>query len=143
MMAGTPAVPVAVNVALREPAVAVSVFTPTVVPSVQLPAVAIPLAFVVAVSPVTDPAPVATANVTPTPATGLPFASLPSTAGLVATAVPTVADCASPAVLAITAAAPGVPVALSVVVSEPAVAVRLFGPAVLPSVQLPTAAMPL
>jgi acyl-CoA synthetase (NDP forming) len=52
--------------------VAVSVLGPTVEPSVQDVAAAIPLASVVTgVVGLTVPAPVATANVTETPATGL------------------------------------------------------------------------
>src|SRR4051812_31310683 len=121
MFAAEPTVPVAVNVADSEPAFAVRVFGPTVTPSVQLPTVAIPLAFVVAVPPVTLPPPVATVNVTVAPGTGLPFASLMSTDGAVATAVPAIADCASPALFVIEAAAPTVAVAVKVTLSAPAV----------------------
>ena len=56
-----PAMPAAVNVALPAELVAVNVLVPAVVPSVQLPTVATPLAFVVAVPPVIDPPPDATA----------------------------------------------------------------------------------
>ena len=90
-----PAVPVAVNVTgepVRLPDVAVNVFEPTVVPKVQLPTVAIPLASVVAVNSVPEPPPVATANVTLTPATTLLFASFTMTLGAVETADPAVAD---------------------------------------------------
>lgn len=67
---------VAVKVTGGSPrAVAVSVFAPTE-PSVQLPTVAMPKVLVVVVPPVTDPPPVATANVTGTPAVGFPLASL-------------------------------------------------------------------
>jgi hypothetical protein len=65
--------PVAAKVTVgRALAVAVSVFVPGVAPSVQFPTVAMPLAFVIAVAPVTDPPPEATANVALTPATGFP-----------------------------------------------------------------------
>jgi hypothetical protein len=90
-----PAVPVAVNVTgdpVSPAEVAVSVFVPTVAPSVQLPTAAIPLAPVVAAPPVIDPPPDATANVTATPLTGFPFASLTCTDGGVATADPAIAD---------------------------------------------------
>jgi hypothetical protein len=71
----------------------VSVFVPAVVPRVHVGEVAIPEAFVVtvAVAP-NEPPPVATANVTDTPDTTLPFASFTTTLGAVLTAVPTVAD---------------------------------------------------
>ena len=72
--------------------VAVTVFEPAVVPNVQLPTVAMPLAFVVTDALVSEPPPVATANVTFTPATGLLFASFMMTLGAVATAEPAVAD---------------------------------------------------
>ena len=69
---------VAMNVAgfpsIPEPeAVAVSVLLPAAGPSLQLPTVAMPLAFVVALPPVTFPPPEATANVTPRPGTGFPY----------------------------------------------------------------------
>ena len=89
-----PAVPVAVNVTgepVRLPLVAVRVFDPAVVPSVQLPTVAMPDPFVVAVNVVAEPPPVATAKVTLTPDTGLLLASLTITLGAVNTAEPTVA----------------------------------------------------
>ena len=90
-----PAVPVAVNVTGEPtmlPLVAVNVFDPAVVPNVQLPTVAMPLAFVVADKSVPDPPPEATANMTETPETGLPFASIIMTLGAVATAEPAAAD---------------------------------------------------
>src|SRR5436309_2096885 len=114
MIAAAPATPVAVNVALSAPAVALRLFGPAVPPSVQLPTVAIPLAFVVALPPVTLPPPAVTANVTPTPATGLLCASVTSTAGGVATALPAIALCASPALFVIDVGAPAVPVAVNV-----------------------------
>ena len=90
-----PAVPVAVKV-IGEPdspvPVAVRVFVPAVVPSVQLPTVAIPLPFVVVVNPVAEPPPDATAKVMVMPLTGLLLASFTITLGDVATAVPEMAD---------------------------------------------------
>ncbi len=59
-----------------------SVSTPTL-PSDQLPTVAMPLAFVLGVAPVTVPLPAVAANVTVTPAFGLPNASFTITAGAV------------------------------------------------------------
>jgi hypothetical protein len=73
-------------------AAAVRVLAPAVVPSVQLPTVAMPLALVVCSAPVMLPSPKATANVTPTPWTGLLLASRTITDGGVVTAVPVVAD---------------------------------------------------
>ena len=61
--------------------VAVSESTPADAPSVHLPACATPLAFVMAVPPVTLPPPEATANVTVAFGTGLPLASVTRTAG--------------------------------------------------------------
>src|SRR5690349_17294833 len=90
---GAPATPVAVNVTglpFNPVDVAVNVFAPATVPSVQLPIVAMPLALVVWVGPVMLPPPEANANVTDTPDTGLPFASFTITDGGVATAVFTV-----------------------------------------------------
>ena len=90
-----PTVPVAVNVTgepARLPLVAVNVLDPTVVPSVQLPTAAMPLVFVVTDALVTEPPPDVTANVTETPETGLPFASVICTLGAVAIAEPAVAD---------------------------------------------------
>jgi hypothetical protein len=75
MEAAAPVVPVAVNVTglpVRPLDVAVRVFVPAVVPSVQDVAAAIPLALVLTgVVGVTAPPPEATAKVTATPATGL------------------------------------------------------------------------
>src|SRR6266487_3761425 len=69
------AVPVAVKVTglpARPVAVAVNVFSPALVPRVQLVTAAMPLAFVVTgVVGLTLPPPDATPNVTATPATGL------------------------------------------------------------------------
>jgi len=55
----------------RPGAVALRVFGPAALPSVQLPTAAIPAASVLGVAPVRLPPPDATANVTGTPATGL------------------------------------------------------------------------
>ena len=90
-----PTVPVAVNVTgdpVSDPLVAVMVLDPTVVPRVQLPTVAMPPAFVVTDALVTEPPPVAIANVTLMPETGLLCASLMMTLGAVPTAEPAVAD---------------------------------------------------
>src|SRR5882762_4014242 len=108
MDAAAPAVPVAVNVTglpFNPVDVAVRVLAPAVLPSVQLPTVAMPLALVVGVAPVTLPPPSAGANVTATPATGLPNWSFTITAGGV-TAVFTVAVCLSPAETAMLPALP-------------------------------------
>jgi len=83
-------VPVAENVVLSAPTLAVSVFAPTAVPRVHEPTVAAPLASVVAGLPATLPSPEA-AKLTLTPATGFPNASVIVTAGDTATAEPTVA----------------------------------------------------
>src|SRR5881396_1300306 len=84
MLPAPPAVPVAVNVTglpVSPLAVAVSVLVPAVVPSVQLPTLAMPLALVVWLAPVMLPLPGATANVTVTPPTGLPPPSFTITDG--------------------------------------------------------------
>ena len=80
---------VAVNVTAAMPvADAVRVLAPAADPSIQLPTVATPWPFDVALPPVTDPPPLATANVTTTPDFGFPFASFTVTAGAIATAAP-------------------------------------------------------
>ena len=89
--------PVAVNVRESPAALASSVFVPASVPSVHEVTVAIPLASVVWLPPFRLPPPPVTVNVTGTPATGLPAASLRSTLGATATTVFTTASCASPA----------------------------------------------
>src|SRR4051812_23454730 len=71
--------------------VAVSVYSPAPVDSVQLPTVATPDAFVVCVAPVKVPGPPGIAKVTDTPETGLPLASFTITLGGGATALLTVA----------------------------------------------------
>src|SRR5437660_5359814 len=105
-----------------------------------------PLPLVVWLPPVIVPFPGATANVTATPVTGFPFASLTITDGGELTAVPAVAAWLVGLFAAIVAAAPAVPVAVNVTGlpdSEPDVAVSVFAPAVGPRVHLPTAAIPL
>jgi hypothetical protein len=92
-LVAAPATPVAVNVTglpVRPVDVAASVLLPAVVPIVQLPTVAIPLASVVWVPPVREPPPEATANVTLTPATGLLLTSFTITEGAVETVAPAV-----------------------------------------------------
>jgi hypothetical protein len=69
---------------------AVSVLRPGLGPSVQPPTAATPDAFDVAVPPLMDPPPLATANVTTIPDFGFPFASLTVTAGATATGLPAV-----------------------------------------------------
>src|SRR5881396_3032439 len=140
----TPAVPVAVNVTgLTVPVEALSVLLPAVVPRVQDVAVAIPLASVVGFSPAMLPPPTPTVNVTATPATGLLNWSRTSTAGGVATAVPAVADCVSPAWIVSCVAAPAVPVAVNVTgLPVPMEAVSVLLPANVPRVQAVTAAIP-
>src|SRR5437899_2026625 len=117
IVAAAPAVPVAVKVTglpASDADVAVNVFAPAVALSVQLPTVATPLVFVVWLPSVMFPFPGATANVTATPVTGLPFASLTITDGGALTAVPAVADWLVALFAAIVAAAPP----LSAVVPE-------------------------
>src|SRR5207245_5150789 len=110
--AAAPATPVAVNVTglpVRPVAVAVNVFGPAAVPSVQDVTAAIPLAFVsTAVVGLTVPPPVATAKVTATPATAFPLASFTITDGGMSTAVPTVAVWVLPAFTATWVAVPAV-----------------------------------
>src|SRR6266704_2392081 len=149
IVVAVPAVPVAVKVTglpESDPDVAVKVFEPAVALSVQLPTVAIPLRSVVWLPPAIVPFPGATANVTATPSTGLPFTSLTITDGGDVTAVPAVADWLVGLFAAIVVAVPAVPVAVKVTglpESDPDVAVRVFEPAVALRVQLPTVAMPL
>jgi len=113
-----PAVPVAVNVTelpVKPLAVAVTVFVPTVFPRVHDVTVAVPLAFVTTVVGLVglrDPLPAVTANVTSTPATGLPLASVTITAGGEATAVPAGADCVVGLLFAIATAAPALRVSV-------------------------------
>jgi hypothetical protein len=107
-----PAVPVAVKVTgdpLNDPLVAVTVFAPAVVPSVQAGLAAMPaLSVVTAALEANEPEPVATAKVTDTPLTALPCASVTFTDGAVDTAVPTVALWLFPPFTAIVVAVPEV-----------------------------------
>src|SRR5205085_1995950 len=117
IVAAAPAVPVAVNVTglpVSPLAVAVSVLVPAVGLRVHDVSAAIPSAPVfTGVVGVTVPLPAAGVNVTATFATGFPFASFTITDGGGLTAVPAVAD-VPPALRAIVAAAPAVPVAVKV-----------------------------
>jgi hypothetical protein len=99
------------------------VFGPDAVPITQLPTVATPLAFVVCTPPVTLPPPVATANVTATPPTGLLNASLAITLGAVATCAATVALWLFPATIANCVAGAGVTVSVACAVFPPVSAV--------------------
>src|SRR5205807_2534021 len=104
-----------------------------------------PLPLVVWLPPVIVPFPGATANVTATPVTGFPFASLTITDGAALTAVPAEIGRASCRDGAFVAAAPAVPVAVNVTglpESEPDVAVKVFVPAVALSVQFATVGLP-
>ena len=128
-------------------AVRVLLFVPAVVPSFQEPTVAMPEALVVWELPVTEPPPEPAAKVTVVPATGLPNWSVTRTEGAVATLVSTVADWLLPLLIAIVVAASAVALAVKVrglPVRPVLVAVRvlLFVPAVVPSFQEPTVAMP-
>src|SRR5213592_1862696 len=130
-----PAMAVAVNVTgVAVPAVAVSVLAPADVPSVQDVIVAIPLASVMTAVGFTVPLPDATAKRTGTPAVGLSNWSRTSTAGGVATAVPTVAACVAPAWIVSCVATSAVAVAVKVtgVPVPAAVAVSVLLPAVVP-----------
>src|SRR5882762_6057316 len=145
MLSAAPGFPVAENVAAVRPAgVAVSVFCPACVPRVQLPTVARPVAPVFFVPPVSPPPPSATLNVTVTLSTGLPNWSVTRTVGATGTALFTVIDWLSPAVLVTVAGAPAMPVAANATgVTPDAVACNAFGPAPVPRVQLVTRARPL
>src|SRR5881396_2383946 len=140
-----PAMAVAVNVTgVAVPAVAVSVLAPADVPSVQDVIVAIPLASVMTAVGLTVPLPDATAKRTGTPAVGLSNWSRTSTAGGVATAVPTVAACVAPAWIVSCVATSAVAVAVNVTgLPVPREAVSVLLPAVVPSVQAVVAAIPL
>ena len=148
-LVATPTVPVALNVTglpANPPTVARTEFAPATLPSVHDVTVAIPLAFVATVSGVMLPPPLNTENATLTPVTGLPPASVTFTLGGVATDVPAVANCVVTEFAAIVVGDPTVPVAVNVTglpVKPVAVAVNVFAPAVTPSVQLVTVAMPL
>jgi hypothetical protein len=102
--------PVAVKV-IGDPsspaAEAVSVFVPAVDPSVQLPTVATPDAFVVWFAPVIEPPPDATAKVTGVPATGFALPSVTLTDGAGLTTAPAAACPLLPPFSAIVVAPPG------------------------------------
>src|SRR4029079_1512483 len=118
-------------------------FAPAAAPSFHEPAVATPDASVVAFAPVTEPPPDAVANVTATLATGVAYLSTTRTEGALDTVVSTVAVWLSPPAAVIEATAPAVPVAWNVTVVRPvALAVRVFAPTLVPSVQEPTVAPP-
>lgn len=73
MLAGGPGPAFAVNVTTgREPAAAVRVFAPVLVPNIHAPGVATPELSVTALARGTDPPPLATVNTTVTPETALP-----------------------------------------------------------------------
>src|SRR5207302_6977375 len=94
---------------------------------------------------VVDPPPLATVNVTFTPCTGLLLASLTITLGAVTTAAPTVRDWLLPAAIAICVAEPATPVAVNPTGLPPrpvAVAVMVLAPAVVPSIQAVSDAIP-
>src|SRR5437016_5439851 len=116
-----PAVAVAVNVTglpASVPDAAVRVLSPATVPSVHEVTAATPSAPVVTgLVGLTLPPPVPGANVTATPDTGLAKASRTITAGGTSTAVPTVASCWSPALIAIAAAAAADTLTLAVAVT--------------------------
>ena len=105
-----PAVPVAVIVngePVKVPLVAVKVFAPASVPSVQAGLVAMPvLSVVTAPLEAKEPDPLATAKVTDTPLTALPWASVTFTDGAITTAVATVALWLLPLFTAIVVDAP-------------------------------------
>jgi len=93
-VAGTGAVAVAaklIGLPFNPADVATRLWGPGVEPSLQLPTVASPKLFDVAVPPVTLPLPLAGVNVTVTFATGLLLASVTFTDGAVATTAPAVA----------------------------------------------------
>src|SRR5205809_20342 len=140
-----PAMAVAVNVTgVAVPAVAVSVLAPADVPSVQDVIVAIPLASVMTAVGLTVPLPDATAKRTGTPAVGLSNWSRTSTAGGMASAVPTVADCVSPSLIVGCVATPAVAVAVNVTgLAVPVEALSVLVPADVPSVQDVIVAIPL
>ena len=98
IVVAAPVIPVALNVTglpANEFAVAVTVFAPAAAPSVQLVSVATPLPFVTTdagLAGAIAPPPLVSANVTVTPPTALPPASVTFTLGGAPTAVDTVAD---------------------------------------------------
>ena len=141
-------VPVAVIASGDPPSpvdVTVRVFRPAEAPRVHDPTVAMPLAFVDCVPPVTDPPPVVAAKVTATPGTALPYWSVTLTLGAVGTAVDAAALCAFPALTTSVVAVLADEVTLKVTgdpVSAALVAVAVLVPTLVPSVQPPTVAIP-
>ena len=129
--AAGPATPVAEKFTgepVKPSTVAVSVFAPATVPSVQLVRAATPLAFVATVAGDTGlivPPPEATTKFTATPATGLLLASLTTTLGAVATAVPAVADWLFPAFTVTCVAGPGTTIDCVAMLSPPLLNVRV------------------
>jgi hypothetical protein len=155
IVVAVPVVPEAVKVTglpERPVAAAVSVLllVPAVGPRVQLVSVATPEALVLTTAGLAGtvlPPPAVTVNVTETPETGLPPASVTRTEGGALTAVPTVADCETAELAAIVVAVPVVPEAVKVtgLPERPvaaAVTVLLLVPAVGPRVQLVRVATP-
>jgi hypothetical protein len=147
-----PTVPVALNVTglpVKPVTAAVTALAPAVAPSVQLVSVAMPNAFVLTVAGLTGlsvPPPAVVVNVTTTPATGLPPASVTFTLGGALTAVSTTAVCVTDELAAIVVGLPTMPVAektIGLPVSPLDAAEILFAPATAPSVQLVSAAIPL
>ena len=104
-----------------------------------------PPALLTTVPPVTDPLPAAGAKVTVYPATKFPFASVTFTEGGVGTRPPAVPVCSLPPSISSFAAGPA-PAAAANTNDAPGtaaeVAVSELGPAAVPRVQLPTAAIP-
>ena len=122
---------------------AVIVLGPAVEPSVQVPGDATPLALVVAVVEPTVPPP-ATVNVTWTPASAAPLTLCTTTEGLVGTAVPAMAAWLWPFWMTMTPSFAAVAVKTTGATDVPGkLAVSVLGPLAGPSVQLPTAALPL
>src|ERR1019366_5616844 len=121
---------------------AVSRLRPGALPSVHEPTWATPFAFVVAAAPATLPPPSATANVTPTPGTGLPKLSSTCTLGGGATAWPTSArNPCCPAERSETPV-PATPVAVTVIDTDvpDTVARSVLAPGVVPRIHSPTVA---
>src|SRR5688572_3099987 len=98
-------------------------FGPAADPSVQLPRVATPAAFVVAAAPVIVPPPLATAKVIANPEIGFPNASVTLTASAAGTAAPAVAVCPCPASIDNAVGGPGTTVTVAVAVFPSAAAV--------------------
>jgi hypothetical protein len=91
-LATAPVVAMAAMFDDSDPALAMRVCKPALVPSVHATTDASPCSFVIADGPVADPLPSAGAKLTATPGSGSPTAFLTTTVGGVATAAPTVAD---------------------------------------------------